>query len=78
MKRDVHRLLGESKRAGWRISRTSGGHWRLSHPGGGGVTVATKPSARAMLDAEAAMRRVERQHPSTTAGRAPRTEELKP
>jgi hypothetical protein len=68
MSRDVHVLLGEAKRRGWTVSRTSGGCWRVTHPTGGGITIATKPTARAWLDAEAAMRRLERQHPSPNAG----------
>ena len=67
----VHRLLGEAKAAGWKISLTPGGAWRVTHPGGGGVTIASRPTARALLDAEAQLRRIERLHLTTTAGSAP-------
>ena len=66
-----HRVLGSAKRAGWKISRTSGGCWRLHHPSGAGLTLAPRPTARGLLAAEAAMLAIERQHQSTTAGGAP-------
>ena len=64
--RGVHRLLGQAKAAGWRISLTPGGAWRVTHPGGGGVTITPRPTALALLDAEAQLHRDERQHQSTT------------
>ena len=73
-----HCLLRSAKAAGWKISLTPGGAWRVSHRSGGGVTVAPRLSARGLLEVERQIASIERQHPSTPAGRAPRTEELKP
>ena len=44
--RRAHALLGSAKRAGWRISRTAAGCWRLHHPSGSAVTIAPRPSAQ--------------------------------
>ena len=57
MSRDVHLLLGEAKRRGWTVSRTGGGCWRLQHPTGGGIAIATRLPR--WVDAEPQLRRIE-------------------
>ena len=66
--RGAHRLLGECKRRGWRIALTPSGAWRATAPSGAGLTVAPRPSMRALLAAEAQLVRIEREHHSPTAG----------
>ena len=50
--RGVHHLLSRAKTAGWKITRTPSGHWRVAHPAGGGFTVAPRPTVRGLVDAE--------------------------
>jgi predicted RNA binding protein YcfA (HicA-like mRNA interferase family) len=37
--------FAELKKAGWTITRTGGGHYKLTHPNGGSVIAPFSPSA---------------------------------
>ena len=61
MKRDLAKLLRAARARGWQVTPTRGGHWKLTHPGGGLVVTGTTPSDfRALANLRATMRRVER------------------
>jgi predicted RNA binding protein YcfA (HicA-like mRNA interferase family) len=73
MRRDLVKLLTAARARGWTLSRTRGGHLRLRHPTTGAtvVTASTPSCWRAVRNIAADLRRAERRHPSTTAGREP-------
>ena len=57
---------------GHSLRHVRGNHWRLRHPASAIVFTTSTPScARALRNAAADLRRVERQHPTLIAGRAP-------
>ena len=57
--RRTHALLHTAKLARWRIARTAAdGFWRLTSPGGATVTVAGRPTMRALLAAEVSFYRI--------------------
>ena len=59
--RGLHRLLGQAKRAGWRITCLSAtGHWRLHSPCGSTLTVSLWPTMRGLMDAEQGFDRIQR------------------
>ena len=61
MKRDLRALLDDARRRGWSVDRTRSDHWRLRHPSGAIVDSGSTPSCpRAVRNAAAAIRRVER------------------
>jgi hypothetical protein len=72
--RACHRILGAAKASGWRITRTNAGCWRLTHPSGGGFTIAPRPDARAVLAATRAMQAIEGRH-SPNPGSTPAQQE---
>ena len=74
--RRTHALLRTAKLSDWRISRTPAGHWRLTHPGGAGFTIAGRPTVRGLIDAEEQMAWIEREHP--TAGTGPAQQRTEP
>jgi predicted RNA binding protein YcfA (HicA-like mRNA interferase family) len=61
MKRDLAKLLPAARARGWQVAPTCGGHWKLTHPGGGIVVTSSSPSDhRALANLRAQLRRVER------------------
>ena len=55
----THALLRSAKLARWKISRTAAdAHWRS--PSGAAVTIAARPTMRALLAAELGFERIER------------------
>lgn len=62
--RDVRKIILQAEERGW-SGRPTKKHYILFWPGGGSVTIAATPSTgiRALQNAEADLRRVERQHP---------------
>ena len=56
--KDVRQLLKAAEARGCEVSRTKGGHWRISRPGCPPVTLSNTPSdARAMRNALADLKR---------------------
>ena len=67
------RLLSSAKAAGWKISRTPAGCWRVTHPSGAGLTLEPRPTVRGLLAAEAQLRTASRGntlHPPPAKGPA--------
>ena len=65
--RRTHQLLREAKLARWKISRTTADdQWRLTSPTGALVTIAGRPTLRALLDAERCFECVQRANTGTS------------
>ena len=61
MKHDLKQVLRQAEAQGWRVQPTRGGHWKLTHPGGGIVVTSSSPSDhRALANVRAQLRRAER------------------
>ena len=70
MRRELRDLLDNARARGWVAPVATTG--RLRHPTGATVYTASTPScSRAVANAAAMLRRVERRHLPPTAGRAP-------
>ena len=64
--RRTHELLRAAELARWCISRTAADDfWRMTSPSGAAVTVAGRPTMRALLDAELGFDRIQRANAGT-------------
>lgn len=72
MKRDLAKLVETARNRGWSVTRSPGGHLRLTHPNGALVYTASTPSdGRAIRNIGADIARAERQPQSPTTPSRP-------